>query len=424
MARRVLLGLMSAVLATALLTACVPKNPHNLPVDHIVVLMQENRSADTYLGQLNAFGQPAYPAEPTTGNPDPLNPTGPPIVPFHKTTYCESSDLNHSWNGTHQEWNNGAMDGFTAANSCSSANSDPTDPSGARAMGYYNATDLPFYYGVYNTFATNDHYFSSALTQTFPNRLYLYAGTSFGHIRNDVVHSTQKSVFETLDAGFVSWKIYSDQTGALSFGGILFKYVNDRKAQHVFPMSQYYADAAAGTLPNVSFVDPKFLDTPKIESDEHPPSNVQVGQKFVADVINGLMASPNWSSSALFLTYDEHGGFYDHVAPPEAPKPDNIPPILQSGDTPGAFDRYGIRVPTVVVSPFSKSHYVSHVVDDHTSILRFIELRFGLPALTNRDLNADPMLDMFDFSTPHFASPPTLPTAVVDPDQLAACPGP
>jgi phospholipase C len=424
MAKRVLLGLMAGVLATALLTACVPKNPHNLPVDHIVVLMQENRSADTYLGQLSAFGQPAYPAEPTTGNPDPLNPTGPPIVPFHKTTYCESSDLNHSWNGTHQEWNNGAMDGFTAANSSSSANSDPTDPSGARTMGYYNATDLPFYYGLYNTFATNDHYFSSTLTQTFPNRLYLYAGTSFGHIRNDVAHSTQKSVFETLDAGFVSWKIYSDQTGALSFGGILFKYVNDRKAQHVFPMSQYYADAAAGTLPNVSFVDPKFLDTPKIESDEHPPSNVQVGQKFVADVINGLMASPNWSSSALFLTYDEHGGFYDHVAPPEAPKPDNIPPMLQSGDTPGAFDRYGIRVPTVVVSPFSKSHYVSHVVDDHTSILRFIELRFGLPALTNRDLNADPMLDMFDFSTPHFTSPPTLPTAVVDPDQLAACPGP
>jgi phospholipase C len=424
MARRVLFGLMSAALATALLTACIPKNPHNLPIDHIVVLMQENRSADTYLGRLNAFGQPDYPAEPTTGNPDPLNPTGPPIVPFHKTTYCESSDLNHSWNGTHQEWNNGAMDGFTAANDSSSANADPSDPSGARTMGYYDQTDLPFYYGLYNTFATNDHSFSSALTQTFPNRLYLYAGTSFGHIRNDVFNSTQKSIFELLDAGFVSWKIYSNQPGPLSFASLMFKYVNDRKAQHVFPLSQYYADAAAGTLPNVSFVDPKFLSDPQHEEDEHPPSNVQVGQKFVADVVNGLMASPNWSSSALFLTYDEHGGFYDHVAPPPAPKPDNIPPILQSGDTPGAFDRYGIRVPTVVVSPFSKSHYVSHVVDDHTSILRFIELRFGLPALTNRDVNADPMLDMFDFSTPHFASPPTLPTAVVDPDQLAACPGP
>jgi phospholipase C len=414
---------MSTVLATALLTACIPKNPHNLPVDHIVVLMQENRSADTYLGQLNAFGQPGYPAEPTTGNPDPLNPTGPPIVPFHKTTYCETSDLNHSWNGTHQEWNNGAMDGFTAANDSSSANADPADPSGARTMGYYDQTDLPFYYGLYNTFATNDQYFSSVLSQTFPNRLYLYAGTSFGHIRNDVTNSTQKSVFELLDAGFASWKIYADQY-PLAYGSIFFKYVKDRAAQHVFPMSQYYADAAAGTLPNVSFVDPKLLDSPRVETDEHPRSNVQVGQKFVADVINGLMASPNWSTSAMFLTYDEHGGFYDHVAPPAAPKPDNIPPNHQAGDTAGAFDRYGIRVPVAVVSPFAKQHYVSHVIDDHTSILRFIELRFGLPALTNRDVNADPMLDMFDFSTPHFASPPTLPTAVVDPDQLAACPGP
>jgi phospholipase C len=134
------------------------------------------------------------------------------------------------------------------------------------------------------------------------------------------------------------------------------------------------------------------------------------------------MTSPNWRSSALFLTYDEHGGFYDHVAPPPAPVPDNIPPNLKPGETPGAFDRYGFRVPAVVVSPFSKRHYVSHVVDDHTSILRFIELRFGLPALSNRDVNADPMFDMFDFSRPHFVSPPTLPTAVVDPVQLAACP--
>ncbi len=410
-----------ALLAT-FLTACLPQNPHNLPVDHIVVLMQENRSADTYLGQLNAL-QPAYPAEPTTGNPDPLNPTGPRIVPFHKTTYCETSDLNHSWNGTHQEWDNGAMDGFTAANDINSANADPADPSGARTMGYYNQSDLPFYYGLYNTFATNDHYFQPVLSQTFPNRLYMYAGTSFGVIRNDSFVSPQKSVFELLDQHFASWKIYSDQY-PLSFGSLLFQYVADRASQHVFPMSQYYSDAAAGTLPNVSFVDPKFLDTPRVESDEHPPSNVQVGQKFVSDVINGLMASPNWGTSALFLTYDEHGGFYDHVAPPPAPVPDNIPPNLQPGDTPGAFDRYGFRVPVAVVSPFAKPHYVSHVVDDHTSILRFIELRFGLPSLTNRDANADPMLDMFDFSTPHFASPPKLPTAVIDPAQLAACPGP
>jgi len=419
MVRRLLFATMSATLFAALLSGC-PANPHNLPVDHIVVLMQENRSADTYLGNLHAF-QPGYPAEPATGNPDPLNPAGPAILPFHKTNYCETSDLNHSWSGTHQEWHVGAMDGFTAANDINSANADPADPSGARTMGFYDQTDLPFYYGLYNTFATNDHYFQSVLSQTFPNRLYLYAGTSFGVIRNDSFFSTQKSVFELLDQSFVTWKIYSDQY-PLSFGSLLFKYVNDRATEHVFPMSQYYADAAAGTLPNVSFVDPRFLDKPRVESDEHPPSNVQVGQKFVSDVINGLMASPNWSTSALFLTYDEHGGFYDHVAPPAAPVPDSIPPNLGPGDTPGAFDRYGFRVPVAVVSPYAKQHYVSHVTDDHTSILRFIELRFGLPALTNRDVNADPMLDMFDFSNPQFTSPPPLPTAVIDPARLAACP--
>ena len=138
-------------------------------------------------------------------------------------------------------------------------------------------------------------------------------------------------------------------------------------------MKQYYADAKAGKLPQVAFVESSPLGDVNTESDEHPPANVQVGQKFTHDVIKALIASPNWSSSALFLTYDEHGGFYDHVPPPAAPKPDNIPPMLKPGDTPGAFDRYGIRVPTIVVSPYAKKHYVSHTVYDHTSILRFIE---------------------------------------------------
>ncbi len=407
-------------MAATVLTACVPKNPHNLPVNHIVILMQENRSADSYLGHLNAL-QPDYEAEPSTGNPDPLNSANPAIVPFHKTVYCESSDLNHSWNGEHQAFDNGAMDGFTAANDINSANADATDPTGSRTMGYYDQTDLPFYYGLYSTFATNDRYFQSVLSQTFPNRLYLYAGTSFGVIRNDISGSTHKSIFEELDAGFVDWKVYSAQY-PLSFPSILFKYVADRAAQHVFPISQYYADAAAGTLPSVSFVDPRFLDSPTVESDEHPVSNIQVGQTFVADVTNALMASPNWNDAAMFLTYDENGGFYDHVAPPAAPVPDNIAPNLQAGDTPGAFDRYGFRVPVAVISPYSKPNYVSHVVDDHTSILRFLELRFGLAALTNRDANADAMGDMFDFSKAHFATPPTLPAAVIDQTQLAACP--
>ena len=384
------------------------------PIDHVVVLMQENRSFDHYYGQLHNQGQPAAMAEPAgASNPNPLNPSGPPITAFHKTTYCEVADLGHSWNETHQEWDGGLMDGFTRANVT------PADPTGSRTMGYYDSSDLPYYYGLYNTFATGDHYFASVLSQTFPNRFYLLAGTSFGHIRNDVSPTgfTQPTVFNLLDQAHVSWKIYYSQIPfAYSFA-----YVRNHAPGNVVPISEYYADAAAGRLPAVSFVDPIFAATNTVENDEHPPSNVQVGEDFASKVIGSLMKSPNWSSSALFLTYDEHGGFYDHVPPPSAPVPDAIPPMLQPGDAPGGFDRYGIRVPVAVVSPYSRPHFVSHVVNDHTSILRFIEKRFDLPALTARDAAANPMLEFFDFKEPAFAQPPALPPAPINAAQLAAC---
>jgi phospholipase C len=133
------------------------------------------------------------------------------------------------------------------------------------------------------------------------------------------------------------------------------------------------------------------------------------------------MASPNWSSSAFMLTYDEHGGFYDHVAPPRAPKPDNIAPILKPGDLNVPFDRYGVRVPFLLVSPFSKPNFVSHRVSDHTSILKLIELRFGLKPLTERDEHANGLLEYFDFAHPHFTTPPSLPAASIDPVKAARC---
>jgi phospholipase C len=419
---RVRVGLGLAVVATVLATlpatlasgtaAAGGSRPAH-QIKHIVVLMQENRSADTYFGQLSIEGQPAYEPEPTTGNPDPLHP-GHTIVPFHKTTLCETSDLNHSWNGTHQEWDNGAMDGFTAANDINSDNSDAADPSGTRTMGFYDRNDLPFYYALYKKFATGDRYFASVLSQTFPNRFYLLAGTSFGHIRNDFPPPngfTQPTIFNLLDAAHISWKIYFSQ---IPFA-FEFAYVRNHVPGNVVPIKQYYDDAKAGALPQVSFVDPIFAGPPNVENDEHPPSNVQVGQQFARKIVNRLEKSPNWSTSALFFTYDEHGGFYDHVPPPAAVKPDNIAPMLQAGDTPGAFDRYGIRVPVVVVSPFARHHFVSHVVHDHTSILRFIEVRFGLPALTARDAAADPMLEFFDFAHPPFSTPPPFTKPAVTP---------
>ena len=215
----------------------------------------------------------------------------------------------------------------------------------------------------------------------------------------------------------MSWKIYFSQ---IAFADE-FAYVRNHLPGNVVPVQDYYTDAAAGTLPQVSFVDPIFIAQATVENDEHPPADVQVGQSFVAQVVNALLASPQWDHAALFLTYDEHGGFYDHVPPPPACVPDAIPPMLESGDVPGAFDRYGIRVPAVVVSPYARPHYVSHRVYDHTSILRFIETRFDLPALTRRDANADPMLRMFKFRQPAFATPPTLPAAPIDQQQPADC---
>jgi phospholipase C len=372
--------------------------------------MQENRSFDHYFGQLHSPGEPR-------SNPDPTNPLNT-ISAFHQTKYCEVADLDHSWNGTHKQWNNGAMDGFTRTNV------DTKDPTGSRTMGYYDNTDLPFYYDLYSEFAMGDRYFASALTQTFPNRFYLLAGTSFGHIRNDFPGPdgfAQRTIFNLLDEANppVTWKIYYSQVAF----GLEFTYVRDHALGHVVqiddPINGYYADAAAGRLPQVAFIDPKFLGLSNVENDEHPTANIQVGQKFVADVIDALFKSPNWGSSAFFLTYDEHGGFYDHQPPPPAPKPDAIEPMLRPGDVPGAFDRYGIRVPAVAVSPFSRENFVSHVVHDHTSILRFIEARFELPALTDRDGSADPMFEFFNFGQAQFATPPTLPAALVDPARAA-----
>ncbi len=383
-----------------------------IPIANIVVLMQENRSFDHYLGRLR--GQKRKNAS----NPDPTDPGGPPIRAFHETRYCEVADVNHTWNTTHREWNYGAMDGFTTENV------HPADPTGRRAMGYYTRRDLPFYYKVYRTFAMGDRYFSSLLSQTTPNRLYLMAGTSFGHIRSDEPPTAddfaQRSVFNLLDEARppVTWKLY---VAARSSVAVKFAYVRNQRAANVAPIAQYFADASAGTLPQVAYVDLTFTDEPNVELDEHAPANVQVGEEFAARVIVALMKGPQWSHAALFLTYDEHGGFYDHVPPPRACEPDGILPILRQRDEPGRFDRYGIRVPAAVVSPFSRRHFVSHTVHDHTSILRFIETRFDLPALTARDANADPMLEFFDFAKARFKKPPRLPRAPIDPVRFAQC---
>jgi len=170
------------------------------------------------------------------------------------------------------------------------------------------------------------------------------------------------------------------------------------------PVAQYLADAASGTLPAVSFIEtsPGF--------DEHPGKNVQIGAAYVATLVNALMASPSWADSVFILSWDDPGGLYDNVPPASAVKPDNVSPVDLGGHIPGDFDRTGFRLPLLVISPFTKPHYVSHNAADYTGVLKFIETRYNLPSMTNRDAAQIDMTEFFDFVNVPWRIPPKPPS--------------
>jgi phospholipase C len=412
-----------------------------IPIDNIVVLMMENHSFDSYLGHLNQYtGRTDIESAPANAsNPDTV---GGPKPWVHAPRLC-ALDTDHTWAGTHQEIDKGLMDGFAQVNEGTPVPAapdggklDPSLGSGGRAMWWYDQTDLPLYYELASTFALADHYFSSVPGPTWPNRRFLYAGTSFGGTQTGGAFALADetkypypgnplSVLDELEAANVSWMYYSD--GPLPTLFLLYSDYSTRWQRTVKDsFAAFQAAAKAGQLPAVSFVDPNLAITNTGgETDEHPPGDIQLGQQFVGQVVQAVMSSPQWPHTALFITHDEHGGLYDHFAPPAACAPDTIAPILVSGDTTqGGFDSYGIRVVLIAVSPYAKKGYVGHRVYDHTSLTRFIEARFALPALTARDANAEPPTDLFDFAQPPaFLSPPDIATPNVDPAGLAYCIG-
>jgi phospholipase C len=276
----------------------------------------------------------------------------------------------------HNQVNGGRMDGFVK----SAANTTSTD--GHFAMSYYQPADMPFYYFLANTFALADRYFASVRSGTAPNRDYLLLGTSDGVMSSDsgVPSASLPTVFSRLDAKGVSWGVYTDFD---PFEGCL-GWTSTHAGVHSF--ASFTQALAAGTLPAVAYV-----DSQGDVQDEHPTADVQVGEAWTRDVYQSVLASPLWPTIALIVTYDEAGGFFDHVPPPNAC-------VARPQDS--AFSELGVRVPTMVISPYARRHYVSHVVHEHTSILRFIETVFDLPALTARDANSDALLDMFDFACP------------------------
>lgn len=371
-----------------------------IPIDHVIVVIQENRSFDHYFGAME--GVDGFDESYT--NPDA---EGTPVAPFHTTEYC-IEDVAHGWNAVHTQVGDGSMDGFIATN----------EPNGERAMGYLDGSDLPFYWDLYSTFAMSDHHFCSVLGPTWVNRYYAMSGTSFGLTGNGAIPEERipadepHVIMQQLDERRLGWRVYQSDVPFV-LGG--YGHYAGRRLRNIKPLDDFFEDLAAGELPPVTFVDPSFFQGVE-QTDEHPPANPQFGEQFVHSLTTALFESPLWERTAMVITYDEHGGFFDHVEPPEACPPGDYAP-----DRDGAFDQYGIRVPLVVVSPYAKAGYVSDRVTDLTSVLRFIQTRWLLPAFTGRDANAWPLLDLFDFESPPFMDPPTLTTPTIDPDRRAAC---
>jgi len=372
-------------------------------IEHIVILMQENHSYDSYYGMLrrgDGFTLDAH-GKPTATNADAH---GNAVRAFHMSNTCQGRSVSQNWNSMHIQWDDGKMDGFVRS------------PSGPTAMGYWDGRDIPFYYGLANTFPICDRWFASCFGQTLPNRRFLMCGSALGTIatlplESDVPKPKNGTMAEALNRHGISWRDYYTSIPTL----YLFPSViadNDDKLPKI---DQFFVDAAAGTLPSVCWVEPNS----ETETEEDP-QDISLGEAYVAKVVNAVMNGPKWSKTLLVLCYDEHGGYYDHVPPPAAIAPDDIKPILRPhpgehldgfpANLPGDYTRYGFRVPGFIVSPYARKDYVSHVVHDHTSILSLIEHKWNLPALTNRDGAADNLLDSIDLAgAPAFLTPPRLP---------------
>jgi phospholipase C len=247
--------------------------------------------------------------------------------------------------------------------------------------------------------------------------MYLLAATSFGYGDNKIADA-DKTLAEYMMLRELDWKMYSG--GAPSYALLLNKYLNPKHKEHVVKLDAFFADVAAGTLPPLAYVEPQLGKGTYDSNDEHPPAHMQLGQAFVAKVIDVVSKSPQWPRTAIFITYDEHGGLYDHVVPPQACAPDQLAKKLDKGGVP-SFTTLGIRVPFIAVSPYAKKHFVSHKTYDHTSIVRFIQSRFVIPALTGRDANAEAPWDMFDFNKPPQLTPPVITMPAVDQQKLDGC---
>jgi phospholipase C len=369
----VALGLLASLLSVSFAAG---SSASQLPIKHIVVILQENHTFDNYFGTypgVNGLGNytalPSAPGAPPTQRPFPIN-----------TSRPMSGNLNNSWTAAHRAYDNGTMDGFVIAQGSNAT------------MGYYDYRSIPYYWDYASQFVLMDNFFTSVMGPSLPNHIYPIAGqdggltvdsrySTFNFNSSTVKDSTFyfPTVFNELQAANVSWRYYAGYSTFLNnwnpLPGFASVKSNQTMLRNLVDTANLIPSIKNGTLPSVSFVMPGSDSV-----SEEPPANVTSGQRAVVAEINALMSSPYWNSTAIFLTWDDWGGWYDHVPPPQV---DGL--------------GYGFRVPCLIISPFARQGLIDDTQADFTSILKFIETVYGVQPLSTRDAMANDLMGAFDF---------------------------
>jgi phospholipase C len=322
------------------------------PVKHIVVIFQENHTFDNYFG--------TFPGANGIQNDPPA------VKPFHITGPIV--DLCHSTACAHEAYDQGRMDDFLQAEGSN------------ETFGYYDGTDIPYYWSLARNYTLFDNYFTSVMGPSLPNHLYVVAASDDGI--PDSADTTQpelnvNTIANELEAANDSWGYYAPYTAGNgnALGMVSSIADNATMMANLKPTGQFLTDMRAGKMPDVSYLIGNDTEN------EHPPYSISSGEQWVESTIGAIQASPYWGSTVILITWDDYGGWYDHVVPPQVDK---------YGD--------GLRVPLLMVSPFAKQGYIDHTFSDHSSILKFIERVFGLPSLTQRDAGASDLMDALDQS--------------------------
>ena len=394
--RRTALKGLGGLALSPLTVGCGPQaRPLSDAIDTVVVLMMENRSFDHYLGALRLEGRTDVNGlDLSMSNPDR---EGRPVH-VHLADQSCVADPPHSWRTSRRQWADGTNQGFVTTHAEGAG-----DDEGRRAMGYFDRSGLPAFYAFADHYAIADNWYASVLSSTWPNRLYSLAGQNGGYRGNEFEGDYSfANLLDRLEAADISWATYF---GNLSFSWLFPRFYPEESFR---PLERFFDDADAGTLPAFTMVEPVYG-----RSDDHPPAHPLAGQVMMASVYEALARSPQWDRCLFIITYDEHGGFFDHVPPPKA----------ADDRADEGFDQLGFRVPSAVIGPYVKAGVASHTLYDHTSILAFVQRLWGLRPLTARDANANDLTDMLDTGRLEAVAPRTpapSPTVVADEAEIYA----